>query len=223
MTRNDALKILELAANHTLAQLKTSYREALLVWHPDRFAAGTTLLQKATLKTQQINEAYRLLICSPRTITERFEPRSAPADEPSAKKAKPKAKPPSIPRSNPVPSSQASRGKHSYMVGDDDLFCYRCGEVHFGNCKNTFLGLKRFKCSACGHENEFPPSTNYLGCCWLILGVSVTIMAVVFSSGGFAYPGFLAIVALLSIASGYSAKSRVRRALQYHRTRQSGR
>jgi hypothetical protein len=216
MTRDDALNILDLAtSSYTLAQLKTAYREALMIWHPDRFEDGSTLHKKATLKTQEINEAYRLLISSPRVITERFEPTSPPVD------AKPKKAPPSpVPKTKPNQNKKAVSPRSPVILSEGDIFCCRCGEPYHDRCKTSFLGLRRFDCSFCGHKNEFPPTGGYLGCCWLIFLATAAIMALVFSRGGFAFPGLFGILAFLSLASAYNAKARVRRALEFHRARQ---
>lgn len=61
MNVSDALQLLELAAPITRANLKKAYRDALMVWHPDRFTGNTDLQQKAATKTYLINEAYTLL------------------------------------------------------------------------------------------------------------------------------------------------------------------
>ena len=61
MNLDEALRVLELSMPLNGADLKKSYREALLVWHPDRFAGNDSLTAKANEHTRSINEAYRLL------------------------------------------------------------------------------------------------------------------------------------------------------------------
>lgn len=56
-----ALQLLELTAPFSKAVLKKAYRDALMVWHPDRFAGNTELKAKAEGRTYLINEAYALL------------------------------------------------------------------------------------------------------------------------------------------------------------------
>lgn len=56
-----ALQVLEIEPPFTETQLKRCYREALLVWHPDRFTSNERLRSKAQEKTKDINEAYILL------------------------------------------------------------------------------------------------------------------------------------------------------------------
>ena len=62
MTTTQALQILDLIAPITRAALKNAYREALMVWHPDRFEGSEGIKAKAVSKTYQINEAYALLL-----------------------------------------------------------------------------------------------------------------------------------------------------------------
>lgn len=61
MNITDALQVLDLSVPITKIGLKKAYREALMVWHPDRFAGNKELQQKAASKTYLINEAYSLL------------------------------------------------------------------------------------------------------------------------------------------------------------------
>jgi TPR repeat protein len=61
MTLSDALRILELVQPYTEVQLKTAFREQLMVWHPDRFGGNDNLRLKAQSRTCQINEAFALL------------------------------------------------------------------------------------------------------------------------------------------------------------------
>jgi uncharacterized protein len=67
MTPNDALNLLDLSAPVTPDELKQAYREALMVWHPDRFGDQFDLRQKATYRTQLLNEAFSLLNKIPAT------------------------------------------------------------------------------------------------------------------------------------------------------------
>ena len=57
----DAMKILEIETPFNSVELKACYREALLVWHPDRFEGNIKLQKKAERKTKEINDAYILL------------------------------------------------------------------------------------------------------------------------------------------------------------------
>jgi tetratricopeptide (TPR) repeat protein len=61
MTVQQALQLLELTPPFTLGDLKKAYREAQMVWHPDRFLTGTELHAKAHGKTCLINDAFKLL------------------------------------------------------------------------------------------------------------------------------------------------------------------
>jgi len=44
-----------------MKDLKEAYRDAISVWHPDRFSANARLKMKAEKKAAQINEAYEIV------------------------------------------------------------------------------------------------------------------------------------------------------------------
>lgn len=58
MTISEALQLLELTPPFTKAELKTAYREAQMVWHPDRFTGSDKLHAKAHARAYLINEAF---------------------------------------------------------------------------------------------------------------------------------------------------------------------
>lgn len=181
-----------------------------MIWHPDRFEDGSALHKKATLKTQEINEAYRLLISLSGVATEGLEQTSPQAEE------SPKEAP-----TGPAPSQnkKPSCPSRSEILLDDDIFCCRCGVIYVDRCKTSLAGLRCFKCPLCGHQNEFPPTRDYFGCCWLIFLATAASMAFIFSKGEFPIPGLFGVAAFWSLASAYNAKLHVKRALEYHRAR----
>lgn len=61
MTRDECLAILDLPSAATRDDIVKSYRQLVLVWHPDRFNSAE-LRQKAQGKLTAINEAYSLLV-----------------------------------------------------------------------------------------------------------------------------------------------------------------
>ena len=61
MTREQALKALELHAGASFQEIKQAYRDLALVWHPDRFARSTRLQEKASERLKEINIAYDVL------------------------------------------------------------------------------------------------------------------------------------------------------------------
>ncbi len=61
MTLKEAAQILELTPPFSREDLKKAFRDALMVWHPDRFPEGTERRAKAEKRTQQVNDAYDLL------------------------------------------------------------------------------------------------------------------------------------------------------------------
>lgn len=54
-------RMLELEPGASLDEVNQSYRDMVLVWHPDRFANHPRLQQKAHAKIQEINEAREQL------------------------------------------------------------------------------------------------------------------------------------------------------------------
>lgn len=61
MTREQALKALELHDGASFQEIKQSYRDLALVWHPDRFAHNTRLQEKGSERFKEINAAYAVL------------------------------------------------------------------------------------------------------------------------------------------------------------------
>ena len=106
MTTTQALQILELTAPITREALKNAYRDALMVWHPDRFEGNKALKAKAESRTYQINEAYAFLKDTPESGYPFQASGSAQAAKPSPSPAKPPpppAKPPPPPARPPHP------------------------------------------------------------------------------------------------------------------------
>lgn len=54
-------EILDLPVDATMKELKEAYRDAMSVWHPDRFPVNRRLRHKAEQKAAQINQAYEIL------------------------------------------------------------------------------------------------------------------------------------------------------------------
>lgn len=54
-------EILDLPEDATMKDLKEAYRDAMSVWHPDRFSGNPRLRRKAEKKAAQINWAYEAI------------------------------------------------------------------------------------------------------------------------------------------------------------------
>ncbi len=54
-------KALDLPTNASYDQVKSSYRELVKVWHPDRFGQDVKLKERANTKLMEINQAYENL------------------------------------------------------------------------------------------------------------------------------------------------------------------
>ncbi len=99
MTIKDAIQLLELSAPFSKAALKKAYRDALMVWHPDRFTGNTELKAKAENRTYQINEAYALLSRIPeseypyRASVEGQQTKQTPSSNPQRANADPPSRP----------------------------------------------------------------------------------------------------------------------------------
>ncbi len=102
MTIKEAIQILELNAPISKATLKKAYRDALMVWHPDRFAGNTELKAKAEGRTYQINEAYAVI----KDIPESCYPFRVAGSAPEPQKMPP---PPATPPSAPANKASSSK------------------------------------------------------------------------------------------------------------------
>lgn len=65
-TTNRALHSLDLAPGATLDDVKKSYRELALIWHPDK--VPDRVKDRATAKFTEINEAYQWLVRNPKNL-----------------------------------------------------------------------------------------------------------------------------------------------------------
>ena len=114
MTIREAIQLLELNAPFSKAALKKAYRDALMVWHPDRFEGNTELKAKAESRTSQINEAYALLSRISesdypyRASVEGQQTKQPPSSNPQRANAGPPSRP-QAPPPRPQPSSPPQR------------------------------------------------------------------------------------------------------------------
>ncbi|MFZ2279809.1 MAG: hypothetical protein WAW39_18575, partial [Prosthecobacter sp.] len=65
MTTTEALRILDLTAPITRAQLTTAYQDALLVWCVGRFEGQPELIAKANTQSAEVKAAHALLQAVP--------------------------------------------------------------------------------------------------------------------------------------------------------------
>jgi formylglycine-generating enzyme required for sulfatase activity len=128
MTINEALKHLELVSPFNKPALKKAYREALMVWHPDRFTGNEELRVRAEGRTKQINEAFALL----KEIPETDYPYQPLPNEPRKSMG---AAPPAPPRSGKAPRVPEKSNTRLWfivfavlaMVGAAALFKFQSG------------------------------------------------------------------------------------------------
>lgn len=59
---NEYRKLFNVEANADLKQLKTTYRNLVKEWHPDKFQEGDEMAAEAELKSRQIIDAYHFLV-----------------------------------------------------------------------------------------------------------------------------------------------------------------
>ncbi|MFY9151426.1 MAG: KTSC domain-containing protein [Prolixibacteraceae bacterium] len=59
---NEYRKLFNVEANTDLKQLKTTYRNLVKEWHPDKFQDGDEMAAEAELKSRQIIDAYHFLV-----------------------------------------------------------------------------------------------------------------------------------------------------------------
>lgn len=59
---NEYKKLFNVTGTIDLKELKTSYRNLVKEWHPDKFQAGDAKAEEAELKSQQIIDGYHFLV-----------------------------------------------------------------------------------------------------------------------------------------------------------------
>jgi len=71
---NEYRKLFNADATTDLKQLKTTYRNLVKEWHPDKFQAGDDKAAEAEVKSQQIIDAYHFLVSiAPETVEANLE------------------------------------------------------------------------------------------------------------------------------------------------------
>jgi len=71
---NEYKKLFNVEQDTDLKQLKTTYRNLVKEWHPDKFLEGDALSTEAELKSRQIIDAYHFLVSiAPETIAANLE------------------------------------------------------------------------------------------------------------------------------------------------------
>jgi curved DNA-binding protein CbpA len=83
INRIKCLRILELPDDAPDEQVRTSYRELVNVWHPDRFEHDPKLKHRAEEKLKEINIAYEWLKTHPGAESGPAENRSEPGPGPT--------------------------------------------------------------------------------------------------------------------------------------------
>ena len=78
MNRTEALRILGLDEDATLADIKTAYKETAQILHPDRFATNKKLQDRATEQFKNLQEAYEYLTSGKGSRTKAGRAASAP-------------------------------------------------------------------------------------------------------------------------------------------------
>lgn len=59
---NEYKKLFQVEGEIELKPLKTTYRNLVKEWHPDKFQAGDPMAEEAELKSQQIIDGYHFLV-----------------------------------------------------------------------------------------------------------------------------------------------------------------
>src|ERR1035437_7785433 len=71
---NEYKKLFNVEQDTDLKQLKTTYRNLVKEWHPDKFQEGDAMGSEAELKSRQIIDAYHFLVSiAPETIAANLE------------------------------------------------------------------------------------------------------------------------------------------------------
>ncbi|MEQ6119589.1 KTSC domain-containing protein [Reichenbachiella sp. MALMAid0571] len=79
---NEYRKLFNADATTDLKELKTTYRNLVKEWHPDKFQAGDEKAAEAEVKSQQIIDAYHFLVSiAPETVKANLEEYTATTTE----------------------------------------------------------------------------------------------------------------------------------------------
>ncbi len=64
MKLGKCFEVLEISPGCSLEEVKQAYRDAVSVWHPDRFSGNPRLKAKAEAKLKEINTAYETIMAN---------------------------------------------------------------------------------------------------------------------------------------------------------------
>lgn len=79
---NEYKKLFNVTGNIDLKELKTTYRNLVKEWHPDKFQADNPLAVEAEIKSQQITNGYHFLVSiAPETKAANLEEYTATINE----------------------------------------------------------------------------------------------------------------------------------------------
>ena len=79
---NEYKKLFNVEQDTDLKNLKTTYRNLVIEWHPDKFQEGDAMYTEAELKSRQIIDAYHFLVSiAPETIAANLEEYNATTSE----------------------------------------------------------------------------------------------------------------------------------------------
>jgi hypothetical protein len=96
------------------------------------------------------------------------------------------------------------------MANLDDVVCTSCKAGFRSHAAKTFLGFKRYVCTACESKVVYPLGDVTRVVYWVVAALFLVLSAFAFASGGYAFPGLLMIGATYGLIRDHSIRKQVR-------------
>jgi len=95
------------------------------------------------------------------------------------------------------------------MAHLDDVVCTRCRESFRGPSAKTFLGFRKYVCTACESKVIYPLGDVTRVIYWTVAVLFLVIAAMAVASGGVPVPGLLMIGAVYGLVRDHAIRKQV--------------
>lgn len=87
--------------------------------------------------------------------------------------------------------------------------CNHCGASFVATPTRTFLGFQRITCPNCRGQIIYPLTSGFRAAYWTIAILMLLLTINAFGSGGYAYPGGIALAVLYAVYSDWTLRKRI--------------
>lgn len=144
-------------------------------------------------------------------------------DRPEPRVPRRPSAPPLLPAAQNRPNLHEVDAAQVGKAGLNELLCSRCGVLFMGKPKRTFfLGMRKFSCGACGHQNIYPPGNGTMGCFFIVIVLTILMSVSILNQGGLPLPGLVFFVAVSGLVEGFRARRRIKASRRFFQDKAGG-